>query len=319
MQSTSLRRKLNSFHKLYNSSKGLTLAEIMIAIAISIIILAAVTSLYYTSDRVFKRTKSSADVKEILKQGMAGLEWIFQRWGTATPCNDPTGNNQCSVIRDCRIAGSYNYPPPSSMCLTIINGNPCDEVIFYGSLYGNGFVDRVSGPTSVALMSCRLSTETNQNCYHLKRGGQFIRDTQNNNVVLIFSISGLGSNNLECINVNGSSNTSASRVVTALNGNLRDANNNLTPFMNLEGGDLLLRVPHLIRLFCQFNPQDGNTLWLYMQATDMSEDCNANENPQPIMPVNSFIAEQFGQGIRITTQVRGPDNNFMTVQRYFGR
>lgn len=309
--------------KILKSTKGLTLAEILIAIAVSIIVLSAVASLYYVSDRAFKRTKASSDVKEIAKGGMAGLEWLFQRWGTATPCNDPTGNNQCTPVIDCRVAGQYNYPPPSSMCITIIDntieGSPCDDVIFYGSLYGNGFVDRVSGPTTVALMSCRLSTDSNQNCYHIKRGGQFIRDYQNNANVLIFSLSSLGSSNLECINVTSSSNTTASRQVTALNGNLLDASGNPTPSMNLEGGDLLLRVPHRIRLFCGFNVQDNNTIWLYMQATDMSTNCNANEPAQPIMPIRSFDAEQFAQGVRVTIQARGPDGQVTRVQRYFGR
>ncbi|MEM1973818.1 MAG: prepilin-type cleavage/methylation domain-containing protein [Thermoplasmata archaeon] len=310
------------------STEGISLAEIMIAILVSIIILGTITSLYITSNRVFLQTKAVADVKDTAKQGMAGLEWIMQRWGTSTPCNDPSGNNNCLEIRDCRRClnpptcnqfGDHIYPPPSSMCITITDGNPCDEVVFYGNLYGNGFVERISGPTSVALVSCRLSSATADNCYHIKRGGLFIRNMQDNNVALFFSLSSLSANNLDCIQLTGASNATASRTVTALNGYVPDANNVPTEFFRLEGGDLLLRVPHRIKLFCQDNPQDGNRRWLYMEATDMAENCNNNETAQPLIPVNSFNIEQVSNGVRITMEVRGTDGRTVTVQRYFGR
>ncbi|MCX7913919.1 MAG: hypothetical protein N2511_04970, partial [Thermodesulfovibrionales bacterium] len=75
------------------SSKGLSLIEILIAIVVSIIILGTITSLYLVSNREFFRTKAIADTRDVAKQGMAGLEWIMQRWGTSTPCNNPPNNN----------------------------------------------------------------------------------------------------------------------------------------------------------------------------------------------------------------------------------
>lgn len=300
------------------NNKGLTLAEIMVAIAISVIILGAVTSLYITSDRSFKRTKSSSDVKEIGKTGMAQLEWLFQRWGTSTPCGneDPS---QCTLVNSC---GS-TYPPQSTMCITILERNPCDEVLFYANLYGNGFVHlpTVEQPISMNIKSCRLSTASQQNCYHIKRGAKFIRDQQNPNVYkpLIFSISGLSNNNLVCTDGTLTPNATIDPTATALNGYLKDENNNLITNYSFEGGEILLRVPHRIRLFCQQNSEDNNNLWLYMEATDMAIACNANEPAQPLIPVNSFQATVVGQGVRIELEAREPNGQIFRMQRFFGR
>ncbi len=304
-----------------SSKKGFSLVEILITIVITSIILAALSSLHIQSDLAFRQTKKFADVKEITKLSLAQMEWLFQRWGTSTPCNDPTGNNLCTPIRDCKVANQFLYPPPSSLCLTRNEGAPCDEIFFYANLYGNGFVDRLTSATTVAMMSCRLSQASGENCYHLKRGGPFRRDTNDNSNVLIFSISGLSSNSLDCINIASgqNSNGTMNRQVMAINGFELDTNNQPTQILNLEGGDLLMRVPHRVRLFCQNNPNDNNKRYLYMQAFDMSNDCNNDETPEPLVPVNSFKIQQEGQGIRVKITVRSQDDGTMTVERFFGR
>lgn len=304
------------------NNRGLTFAEIMVAIAVSIIVLGAVTSLYITSDKVFKRTKNVSDVKEIAKGGMAQLEWLFQRWGASTPCRNENPS-QCTLVTSCGTTGNFQYPPQSTMCMNINDGNPCDEVYFYANLYGNGFVHlpTVETPISMNIKSCRLSTASQQNCYHIKRGAKFIRDQQNPNVYtpLIFSISGLSNNNLVCTDGTLTPNATIDPTATALNGYLKDDNNNLITTYSFEGGEILLRVPHRIRLFCQQNPQDNNNLWLYMEATDMASFCNANIEAQPLIPVNSFQATVIGQGIRINFEAREPNGQIMPTERFFGR
>lgn len=302
--------------------KGLTLAEIMVAIAVSIIILGAITSLYITSDKVFKRTKDVSDVKEIGKVGMAQLEWLFQRWGSSTPCSneDPS---QCTLVMSCNPTGNFVYPPRSSMCITIVEANPCDEVYFYANLYGNGFVHlpTVEQPILMNVKSCRLSIAQRQNCYHIKRGAKFIRDQNNPNTYnpLIFSLSGLSSNNLVCTDGTLDPNATIAPTATALNGFLKDGDGNLTEIYNFEGGEILLRVPHRVRLFCQQNSQDNNNLWLYMEAIDMASDCNANEPAQPLIPVNAFQAQNIGQGVRIEIEARGANGQIFPLTRFFGR
>ncbi len=309
--------------KLLHDNRGLTLAEIMVAIAVSIIVLGAITSLYITTDRVFKRTKDTSDVKEIAKVGMAQLEWLMQRWGTSTPCSnqDPS---QCTLITSCNSGGgSFTYPPPSSLCITINENNPCDEIHFYANLYGNGFIHlpTIEQPILMNVKSCRLSNVQRQNCYHIKRGAKFISDKENPNIYkpLIFSISGLSSNNLVCTDGTLEPNATISPTAIILNGFLRDENGNLTDIYSFEGGEIIMRVPHRIRLFCTQNSQDNNNLWLYMEAKDMATDCNDNEPPQPIIPVNSFKAQIVSQGIRIDMEVRGLNGQIFPLTRFFGR
>lgn len=302
------------------NQNGISLVEILIAIAIVGIITSALITLYMTSDRVFRQTKAVADTKETAKLSLAQLEWLFQRWGTSTPCNDPSGNNICTIIRNCKDQnGNFVYPPPSSICITIEDGSPCDDVHFYGNLYGNGFVDRLDSASTVAVMSCRLSDAQSQNCYHLKRGGPFRRDATNPLNVLIFSVSNLSSNNVDCINVTGNSNVTMNRQLSILNGFELNEINQPVNTLNLEGGDLLMRVPHRIRLFCQANPNDNDNQWLYMSAVDTATQCGADETAEALVPVNTFQVETQGQGIRVSLTIRGPDGRQMSVQRFFGR
>jgi prepilin-type N-terminal cleavage/methylation domain-containing protein len=300
-------------------NKGLTLAELMMAIVISTIVLAAITSLYITTDKVFKKTKDVSDVKETTKGVMAQLEWIFQRWGASTPClnTDPT---QCTRVDiACNAGGTFTYPPQSSMCITINDSHPCDEVYFYANLYGNGFVHipTIESPIRMNIKSCRLSTVSRHNCYHIKRGAKFIRDS--NGIPYIFSLSGLNNNNLACIDGTLDPNGQIDPTATAYSSNQGYTYNPSNYTYSFEGGEIILRVPHRIRLYCQNNSQDNNTLWLYMEATDMATECNADEAPQPLVPVNSFQASTEGQGIRIQIDIRGNNGNRMTVERVYGR
>jgi len=229
-------------------------------------------------------------------------------------------------VLDCRVNEAYPYPPPSTVCITIINdenSNPCDEAHFYANLYGSGFVQTpsIANPSIMNIKSCRLSSASGQNCYHVKRGAQFLADKQNPAVYtpLIFSLASLSGNNLVCTDGTLTPNVTASAKAKALNGHLKDAAGNFTPDYQFEGGEIIFRVPHRIRLFCKKNSTDQNRRWLYMQATDMASDCTADEPPQPLIPVNSFdIAEQ-DQGVVVTMQVRGPNGNIINTQRHFAR
>ncbi len=104
-------------------------------------------------------------------------------------------------------------------------------------------MDRLESASTVAVMSCRLSDAESQNCYHLKRGGPFRRDATDPLNVLIFSVSNLSSNNVDCINVTGNFNVTMNRQLSILNGFELNESNQLTTTFNLEGDDLLVRVP----------------------------------------------------------------------------
>lgn len=309
--------------KFFNiNNKGFTISEVMIAIVISSMILATIISLYRASDTTFRTTKKVSDAKEVGKGGMAQLEWLFQRWGGSTPCGNENPA-QCTSVMDCRSGGNFVYPPTSTMCITITDNNPCDEVQFYANLYGNGFVHipQIENPAVMNIKSCRLSTAERHNCYHIKFGAKFLRDQANPNVYtpLIFSLSNLSDNNLFCTDGTLNPNATISATATALNGFLKDDSGNNISTYTFEGGEIIMRVPHRIRLFCQNNPQDSNSLWLYMEARDIATNCNDNEPAQPLIPVNSFQANVQGQGININIIARGASGDIMNVQRVFGR
>src|SRR5690606_5433143 len=132
-------KMLHKFFKTAVRNGGFNLVELIIVLLMSTLILAAMTSIFTTSGSVFQKTKNISDVKEISKGGMAQLEWLFQRWGTATPCNNPD-TALCTKVQDCRVNAAYPYPPPGTVCITILddsNTDPCDEVQFYANLYGS--------------------------------------------------------------------------------------------------------------------------------------------------------------------------------------
>jgi type II secretory pathway pseudopilin PulG len=314
--------------------KGLTLVELLMALLVSAIVLVAIVSLYITSVRTFQTVKDISDAKELGKSGMAQLEWLFQRWGTSTPCLN-TNNDLCTQVAvNCQDAdsGDFPYPPPSMVCITINSGNPCDEAQFYANLSGNGFVHNptLADQNLMQVKSCRLSAEAGKNCYHIKLGSQFISDQENPLVYtpLIFSLSNLSGNNLFCTDGSMAPNGTLSANATVLNGRLKNNSGGWTDTYRFEGGEILLRVPHRVRLFCKANPSDRNQNWLYMAATDMASTvnypnamnlCNSHEAAQPLVPVNTFRIQTQGQGVVVSMQVRATDGKTLDIQRYFGR
>ncbi len=270
--------------------KGFTLIELLISILIGILIVGAITSLYIVSQRLQNPAKSASDIIEIQRAGMAQLEWIFNRWGTGTPCNDPTHANICSKVRACDLysQGNYTYPPPSTLCISIHHRNPCDEVVFYANLYGMAIVNGVTSKKA-HLVSCRLQTENNNNCFHIIRYGKFFRNMNNQSQVLIFGLKDLSSQNAECIDSTYSDlqkyNAEINRNATIYNGYIQNQHGQPQNWLFLESGDVIVRVPKRVRLYCK--EKDG-IKWLMMDLTDMASQCNATKSEIQISPVVQF-------------------------------
>lgn len=309
--------------KARSTESGFTLVEFLISILISAIVITAIVSLTTASMKAFKKVKEVSEVKELGKGGMVQLEWLFQRWGTATPCNNADTALCTSVSPDCKVDGIFPYPPPSAACITIIDDSAYDEAYFYANLTGSGYVHipQIADPTAINIKSCRLTTAAGQNCYHVKMGAKFITDKTNPAVYkpLIFSLANLSDNNLVCTDGTIAPNATVSVNATALNGQLKDDAGNFITNYPFEGGEIIFRVPHRIKLFCQDNPADQNKKWLYMEATDMAAQCGADEPAQPLIPVNSFDIKRRTEGIVVTMQVRGTDGKTVDIERYFAR
>lgn len=327
--------------------RGMTLIEILIVIIISAIIVGAALSLYIVVSKTYSQIKPLLTAKETTKTGLDQLEWFFQRWGFGVPCNNPANTLQCiNIYVDNSSSNTFPYAPPSSLYIRIRNSDPCDEVWFYGSLEGEGFVTRIVGTDRVAVMSCRLSDENNQNCYHIWRGTihrynsnssiDLDEPTQtgyadifdlsvnpNKEFPIIFEISNLSEDNLDCSRETNPDNAEMSIIATAHgSAAMEDYNGTqqiLTPHFILEGQDLLIRVPHLIHLFCQNNPQDNNNLWLYIETFDVSYNCNADEPSRAIVRVNRFQVTPQNNGVLVTLEMVSDENTVVRVERFYGR
>ena len=252
--------------------KGFTLIELLIVLVIASLILGALVGLYIAQQRTQTPLKSTSDVVGIQRGAMAQLEWLFSRWGTGTPCNDPTGTNICTRIRPCTINGIFTYPPPSTLCVSVKNGTPCGEIWFYANFEGVAIVNKIgveSGVEKAHLLSCRLKTEDNDGnkyCFHIMRHARFFRDTNDTAKALIFQLSGLDNQNAECIDEEYTNptkyNAECNRNATILNGNIANQHGQPQNWLNLEGGDIIIHLPKLIHLYCE--SEDG-IYWLKME------------------------------------------------------
>jgi len=249
--------------------KGFTLLELVIVMLLGLFIVGIILGLFIVSQQLQTPGKSVSDVVEVARSGMAQLEWIFSRWGTGTPCNDPTGANTCTRIRACDISGNFSYPPPSTLCVTIRAGKPCGQIWFYANLRGMAIVNNIYR-NEAHLLSCRLQSKDengNHFCFQIMRYGRFLRDYEHPKKILFWRLNDLNHQNAECLSEEYLNtykyNAESDRKVEALNGKLQNATGGLTNYLLLEGGDMLLNIPLLIHLYC--SPPDKNgIIWLEM-------------------------------------------------------
>jgi prepilin-type N-terminal cleavage/methylation domain-containing protein len=324
-------------------NKGFTLIEMLIVILIGVLIIGVIVGLYIAHQRVQGPIKMTSDITEIQRAGITQLEWIFSRWGTGTPCYNYNGTNSTNPVVCTRVVScdarcdteNPTYPPPSSLCVTKVSGEPCDEICFYANLEGVGVVGNVYRDIA-QLVSCRLKTRENNNCFHIIRYGKFFTDDNNKTKVLIFKLKNLSPENVECLDEKYLNpyeyNAQVSRNATIYNGTIGNQT-----WLWLEGGDIIIRAPKRVHLYCENGP-DGR-LWLKMKLTDIAKilkqnlenNCNGIETIN-IAPVENFKAwveypsnSSHLASIRIRITFRNfenpgtPNYRTYTVERYFGR
>jgi len=252
------------------NNKGFSLVEILIAVVITSVVLGAVLITYTSSLRVFRDVKSISDNIETKTPSIELVSRYFDRWGVGVVSQADKGTTCTSC-------------PAQRKSLTIGTSNGCSDVTFWGNLYGYGLVTRLSEDLSTAhLVSCRLSRNTNQNCYIIWSGNSPINPVVSGNIDPVSLPSSLTNPNADCSNLTSSSFENATTV-----SELYTSTAGLTK--RLQSGDIIHRSPHRIRLFCQQNPSDSNRLWLHVSLTDLSNGfCNDTEINSPIAPVNAF-------------------------------
>ncbi|MCC6345616.1 MAG: hypothetical protein IT388_00355 [Nitrospirales bacterium] len=241
------------------------------SVAIGIIILAAVVGAYSGSLKVFKDVKSISDNIDTKTPSIELLARYFDRWGAGVVSRAATEDNK-TTCANCPAFRKY---------ISVTASTPCDDITFYGNLYGTGFVQNVaSGAANV--VSCRLSKDTNKNCYYLWRNDTVQNDYDgSNNLIALGLASNLSLNNADC---------SALSAGATYNATVDD---DLSPysgsaFKTVQAGDVIQRTPHTIRLYCSSNPNDNNNQWLYVDLSETVADCSEEDTPTPIAPVDSF-------------------------------
>lgn len=136
--------------------KGVSLVEILNAIAVDAIITLALTFLFVGSNRAFLGNRASAGLTEDVRNAITTLEFVFSRWGTGVPCRD----NNCTIESPPPPCSSY--PPYDPQCITLTSSS----VEFYANIYGYGFVTTATN-TTASIISCRLDSSSRDNYYYI--------------------------------------------------------------------------------------------------------------------------------------------------------
>ncbi len=255
-----------------SKSKAFTITEMMVAIAMSLVLMLALFELYESTQKIFFNTNSISGAEENAYNAYVVMQKFFDRWGMGVPSNS---NNS---------AGSY--PPPTVNYVSISSGNPCDSITFYGSLYGFGTVYNVDSNSNANVISCRLSSSNNNGStlyYYLVRDGNFYYSNSSNPTPDIFTIN-INQNNTPCI-----STTTPNAIISG--DTIQDITTNQS--VSLEPGDILYSVPYQISFFCQSNTKDNGNNWLYVQTIN---EVTGNTRAEAIVPVTSLHFNAYPQG-----------------------
>lgn len=263
------------------NNKGFSLVEILIAIVVTSVILGAIMMSFTTSLRTFRDAKSISDNIETKTPSVELISRYFDRWGV--------GVVSIADISTC----STTVCPAQRKSLTITSSGGCSDVTFWGNIHGSGYVrDLSSDLTTANLYSCRLvNSPSNRNCYILWSNNIPMNPIVGGYVDPVSLPNNLSASNADCSNLP----SEGSLPINATVGRDFNTSTNLTS-IPVQSGDVIHRTPHRIRLYCNENPADGDSRWLYVDLTELSNGfCTDSESALPIAPVDSFTASAIAQ------------------------
>jgi len=259
------------------SKRGLTLTELMVVIAISLILSVAIYWVMRASGFFFKENKEISDLIEQIRSAEAQLSYYFNRWGVGVP-EDPTSGN-CDFDWD---GGSY---PSSRYCMSVIAGSSCDEITFYGSVRGYLVVlgEDPDDETRYKAYACDILTENNAYYYLWKPGSSGTErpyELEGSPVIITGDALHLQGNPKKCVLEDVSlGNVTIPKELTDANGNT----------ISLQPGDLIMRIPKVITIDCAYT--DGVR---YLRIKEQE----ADERPSymPLVPVKRFKVSLIPEG-----------------------
>jgi prepilin-type N-terminal cleavage/methylation domain-containing protein len=283
--------------------KGFTIIEILVVIVLCTIILMAASGLYLASSKIFRETRPVSDVLEEMRSAIATLDFVFSRWGTGVPCK----NNSCNIGNIITICD--DYPPSNPLCMKCNSGDfssGCNDIEFYANLEGYGFVVSVN-ENQANLISCRLSTDRNDNYYYIWEGDKLVNYNGTGNPT-IYQLSDLNPNNQDCVNFTGSSNAQVNTLVIG------------TVNYTLQPGDIITRVPYRVRLYISYDSDDKG-YWLYMKKFDIGRGTTYTTKLGRVKDSDSFKVYNEGRAIKaeVEFQSQSEPEKTLKIIRYFSR
>uniref|UniRef100_A0A7C4JQN1 Uncharacterized protein n=1 Tax=Thermodesulfobacterium geofontis TaxID=1295609 RepID=A0A7C4JQN1_9BACT len=164
--------------------------------------------------------------------------------------------------------------------------------------------------TQANLISCRLSTDRNDNYYYIWQGEKIV-NYNGSGLPPIYKLSELNPNNQDCIkNFIGTPNAQSSALVVNFN--------ETASTYTLQPGDIIMRVPHKVRLYAK-STSDG--YWLYLNKTDMATGTNEEKMLAKLKDLDSFKVYAQGHTLKIEMgfQSQSTPEKVLKIERYFAR
>jgi len=221
--------------------RGMTLIELLVALAMSIILSLGLYYAFKNSGLFFAQDKAISDLIEYSRTVEEQLKFYFDRWGNGVP----QGGTDCQYVFDTDI-GTTQYPS-NRFCIIKNDSSPCDEIIFYGNTQGFLIVLDEADTDSYNALACNM-TQDEDHYYYVWRGESVIALTTGQNI---------GVDNGDCGIGGDFSNAAVRKQIDDINGNT----------VSLQTGDTIIRVPKIIRIYCEST--DGE---LYLKVSEQEGD-----------------------------------------------
>jgi hypothetical protein len=252
--------------------RGFTVAEFLVGILISLLILGAISIAFIGANRGFQQNKPISQAIQEAQNSVVTLDFLFSRWGIGVPWlntipiysmdYDGTiqtdGNGNPINWQPANLPNGIVFPPAYPFWYLAVDTNgdgEKDTIFFFASLGGTGYVmdcpNNYLPPCNI--LSCRLTSGNSNRCYFIfSANGMSIK-------YYVLGSRDLANDNIDCLNLQ---NNQISNTTINVGG--------------LSPGDRFQRVPHLIRIY--ETPIDNETSWLTFDRIDLAINCNDNEN-----------------------------------------
>jgi len=238
--------------------RGMTLIELLVALAISIILSLGLYYAFRYSGIFFVQDKALSDLIEYARTVEEQLKFYFDRWGNGVP----EGGTDCN----------YEFPdgyPANRFCIIKSSSGSCDEITFYGNTQGFLIVLDEKNENEFNALACKMTSNA-EDYYYVWHGDTPIAVTTGDQI---------GVNGGDC-GINGNfANTSISKQISDINGDT----------VTLSTGDAIIRIPKVIRIYC--DETDGE---LYLKVSEQEGDKEAIVSP--LAPVREMEATLLPEG-----------------------